>query len=124
MRNRQIIELLNRTGKTQTQLAARLGITRASVSERLNKKEEVDSIEFVKAVAELTGYSLCDLIKGEIAEEKIATVNEPLPSYGNAGLIAELNQVRKELIDCMKERDELKKFLPAGGEAKLKKQTK
>jgi hypothetical protein len=81
-------------------------------------KGVMPSIDFAIKWKEAFDENLIDLL----FEDHTGGVSEPTVSYGNAGLIAELNDVRKELIECMKERDELKKFLPVGGEAKLKKQ--
>jgi transcriptional regulator with XRE-family HTH domain len=138
MRNKRIIEVLNKAGKNQTDLSNRLKISRATVSERLNSEKEIDSISFIKAVADLTGLSVCDLIKDE---DLIGVVNEPLVRYQNTThmsyeneyrrALEEIKDTQRDLIIALKQKEkykdeleELKKFLPVGGEAKLKTKTK
>jgi hypothetical protein len=52
-------------------------------------------------------------------EEPTPVVEEPTPAYG---VVAELAECRKKLIECMEERDALKNFAGGSeGKTKLKK---
>lgn len=63
-RNERILEVLKNAGKSQTDLAHKLGLTRATVSQRLNGEKDIDSIEFLEAVSHLTRKPLSFLITG------------------------------------------------------------
>lgn len=64
-RNSRLKTALESTDVSQTKLAEMLGISRSSVNERLKKDTEIDSVEFVHAVAKLTGYDFVWLLLGE-----------------------------------------------------------
>lgn len=46
-----------------------------------------------------------------VPSQELLMAMEDKPKYQNHALIAELNDVRKELLSCMKEKEELKKKL-------------
>lgn len=85
-RNQRIKIALKEASVTQTQLAERLGVSHASVNERLNAKDtEIDSFEFLLAVSELTGKSPYWLYNGE--EQKASQY-----------LVDEVNKAKDTLI--------------------------
>jgi hypothetical protein len=60
-----------------------------------------------------------NLISMMFEEEPTPVVEEPTPAYG---VVAELAECRKKLIECMEERDALKNFARGSeGKTKLKK---
>jgi transcriptional regulator with XRE-family HTH domain len=63
-RNQRIKKSLRASGISQEQLAERLGITQAAIGKQLNKEDDIDSLGFIKAVAELTGASFQYLMDG------------------------------------------------------------
>ncbi len=76
-RNERILEELKKAGKSQADLAAKLGVSRAAVSERLNNEKAIDSFEFLLAVSELTGTDMSFLYQGiEFKEKLIEQVQE------------------------------------------------
>jgi transcriptional regulator with XRE-family HTH domain len=63
-RNNRIRKAID-TKSSQQKLAERLGITRQAVNLRLSAEKDIDSIDFINAVADLTGYSIKFLIEGK-----------------------------------------------------------
>jgi transcriptional regulator with XRE-family HTH domain len=63
-RNQRIKEALKSRGIAQTVLADKLGVSHATVNERLNKKEDIDSLTFIFTVRDLTGYNVSWLLDG------------------------------------------------------------
>lgn len=63
-RNQRIKDALRAKGISQERLAERLKISQGAVGKQLNKTEDIDSIGFIEAVAELTGRSRDYLIHG------------------------------------------------------------
>lgn len=78
-RNQRIKDALRRAGVSQEKLAERLNITQAAVGKQLNKAEDIDSLEFIDAVAELTGISRNQLLGWEYAQkgDDTSLVTEP-----------------------------------------------
>lgn len=64
-RNQRIKDALREKGIIQKKLAEHLNLTQAAIGKQLNKEGLIDSIAFVDAVAELTGYHRDYLIYGE-----------------------------------------------------------
>jgi transcriptional regulator with XRE-family HTH domain len=64
-RNQRIKKALKEKRVSQETLAEKLGVTQGAVGKQLNKEEDVDSIEFFKAVSELTGFSIDFLLYGD-----------------------------------------------------------
>ncbi len=64
----RILLALRRSGKNQSDLAKRLDRDRATVSEVLNKPGDIDSVRYLEATAEITGFSFEWLRTGEGAE--------------------------------------------------------
>src|SRR5688500_14253664 len=62
-RNLALKRALEIKNVSQEKLAKRLGISSQAVNERLNKDQDVDSLTFIDAVAELTGYTREQLIQ-------------------------------------------------------------
>lgn len=56
-RRKRILKALEESGKTRQSLADKLGLSRGAVSEMLNKEGEFDSVKYLEATAELTGFS-------------------------------------------------------------------
>lgn len=50
---------------SQQKVGDRLGISRQAVNMRLTADKDIDSIEFIEAVSELTGYSAIELLYGD-----------------------------------------------------------
>jgi transcriptional regulator with XRE-family HTH domain len=67
-RNSRIKKVLEPRG-LQQKVADKLGITRQAVNLRLSGDKEVDSVDFIKAVAEVTGRSFDWLITGKGEEQ-------------------------------------------------------
>jgi phage repressor protein C with HTH and peptisase S24 domain len=61
---------LDRSGKSLTDLARHMGLQQPSVSGVLNREGELDSLKYLEAASELTGYSFDWLHTGEGAEKK------------------------------------------------------
>jgi transcriptional regulator with XRE-family HTH domain len=64
-RNQRIKQALKEKRISQEMLAAKLGVTQGAVGKQLNKSDDVDSSEFIKAVSDLTGYSTEYLLTGK-----------------------------------------------------------
>lgn len=71
-RNNRIREAID-SRSSQQKVAERLGISRQAVNLRISGEKDIDSIEFVDAVAELTGLSRDFLIKGDSALNNVAS---------------------------------------------------
>ncbi len=65
-RNQRIKEVLKASKVSQTELAKALGVSHAAVNERLNKEEDIDSIQFLHTVSALTAVPLEYLITGDV----------------------------------------------------------
>jgi transcriptional regulator with XRE-family HTH domain len=74
-RNNRIREAIE-SKSSQQKVADRLKITRQAVNLQLSKKTDIDSVEFIDAVAELTGYSRDFLIKGTDSSWAVAKTEE------------------------------------------------
>lgn len=75
---------LSRAGKSLSDLARHLDRSQPSVSERISGDGEIDSIWFLKGVAELTGQSfnwLMDGEEGEASKEIPMEMREPSTEY-------------------------------------------
>lgn len=108
-RNQRIKEILKARKVSQTDLAKALGVSHATVNERLNKDEDIDSVEFIKAVALLTGYSFDDIMDGpkssassRSTRQELMVVNEIHSNYLSGKTIrpvaVTVNPQGKELI--------------------------
>lgn len=87
-RNQRIKNALKVSGVSQEKLADALRITQAAVGKQLNKEEDIDSVEFIKAVAKLTGHSFDDIMDGpkssassRSTREEVLVVNEIHSNY-------------------------------------------
>lgn len=117
-RNQRIIEAMKARGVTREALSKLLGVTPSAVTQKLNDKRVIDSIDFVYAVAKLTGYSPHFLIYGEEDDQKTtkafdaesqSIANDPIAAYRNE------KEVMKELIESQREtillqREEIKRL--------------
>lgn len=91
-RNQRIKDALKAKGVSQEKLAEKLNITQAAVGKQLNKDEEIDSIEFINAVAELTGYSFqWFVMSGEM--EKASPAIQPEIKYTVEDKIQKLEKI-------------------------------
>jgi transcriptional regulator with XRE-family HTH domain len=97
-RNSRIKKALEENGIAQEKLAKRLGISSQAVNERLNKGKEIDSIDFLLAVEDLTGRSFEWLRTGGDQKKMDNQVSEPEPSYNHEMLKMkmELDTLRNE----------------------------
>jgi transcriptional regulator with XRE-family HTH domain len=102
-RNSRLKKALKDAKISQEKLGEALGISSQAVSERLNKDQDVDSIEFVTAVATLTDYRPEWLLTGSGAKRKT-----DIPQIGDGEVIhignvkEPRNQVRENEMDYMK----------------------
>ena len=97
MKNRNILlkNALDAAGISQEKLAVELGVSRAAVSERLNKDVKIDSIDFVLAVCRLTGHRFTDFV---MLSEEVTQANEPAPAYGwKAQVLKGLEMLEQEI---------------------------
>lgn len=103
----RIIIALERSDKSQRDLAKAMGLTSPTVSSMLSKNE-IDSIKYLKAVEELTGFSF-EWLRTGIGPEKIESVNrveEPPLTYWQEKL-----KTKDELIEELKGRiNDMKKY--------------
>lgn len=95
----RIIEALDKSGKTRQALADKLGLGRGAVSDMLNKEGDIDSLKYIEATAELTGYSFDWIRTGNAstAEEQRANYNSELELY------RDLLRAKDDLIEQLKE---------------------
>lgn len=91
-RNQRIKDALKAKGISQEKLAEKLNITQAAVGKQLNKDEEIDSIEFINAVAELTGYSFQWFVMSE-EMEKASPAIQPEIKYTVEDKIQKLEKI-------------------------------
>lgn len=116
-RNQRIIEAMKARGVTREAVSKLLGVTPSAVTQKLNDKRVIDSIDFVYAVAKLTGYSPHFLIYGEEDDQPVkasdtepqSLANDPVATYKNE------KEVMKELIESQREtillqREEIKRL--------------
>lgn len=95
---KRIIYALEKSGKTRQSLADRLDLGRAAVSDMLNKEGEFDSLKYIVATAELTGFSFQWLCTGTGPEKEhsgvgVSRVEEPSLEY-----LSEKLKMKDELI--------------------------
>jgi transcriptional regulator with XRE-family HTH domain len=97
MKNRNILlkNALDDAGVSQEKLAHELGVSRAAVSERLNKDNKIDSIDFVLAVCRLTGHRFTDFVN---IGETMLVLREPPELYGwKAQVLKGLEMLEQEI---------------------------
>src|SRR5687768_7033485 len=75
-RNKRLKKAMKDKKVSQEKLGQFLGVTGQAVSDRLSSDQDVDSIEFISAVSELTGEDFYELMNG-----KPSTVDESIPDY-------------------------------------------
>ncbi|MCZ8021178.1 MAG: helix-turn-helix transcriptional regulator [Cyclobacteriaceae bacterium] len=107
-------------------------VKRATISNYENDKTE-PSIEQIRAFAKVFGIKVGELFDEETKDTFIYGILEEEPGKyikEKQVLLEELNELNKELRASEREKqrykdelEELKKFLPIGGEAKLKEKT-
>lgn len=61
---KRLIEVLELSKKTRQDLADKLGVGRAAVSDMLNKEGEIDSLKYISAAASITGASYLWILTG------------------------------------------------------------
>jgi transcriptional regulator with XRE-family HTH domain len=97
---------LERSRKSQRDLAKAMGLTSPTVSSMLSK-DEIDSIKYLKAVEELTGFNFEWIRTGTGPEKADAVVEEPQSAYWQT----QFKSSRDELIDELRSRiSEMKKY--------------
>lgn len=96
-RNFLIKRALDEAGVSQEKLSVELKVSRAAVSERLNKDADVDSIVFVTTVCKLTGKRFTDFV--DLPESVILGVSEPEEVYGGwkSVVLKGLEMLEKEM---------------------------
>jgi transcriptional regulator with XRE-family HTH domain len=121
IRKKRITEALEGINKYEEKLAKLLNVSRQAVGERLSKDKEINAIDFVVAVAQLTGRSFTWLAFGD--ESGANLVSEPPAPYGDCK--DQLNRCKDKLIACMEENkrltsemQELKNFISDHSRAK------
>lgn len=63
--NSRIKQVLKQAKVSQMKLAEHLGITDSAVNQKLNDSKDIDSLEFLRAVSELTRIPIYNLISDE-----------------------------------------------------------
>lgn len=104
---------LSRSGKSQTDLAKRLDKHTGTVSEMLSKESDIDSIAYVRATAELTGFSFEWLRTGEGPEQgsELTIVQESSNKY------LEGKDVRPVTVTVNPSGEELVSYVPVKAQA-------
>lgn len=100
-RNARLKKALSDQRISQDKLSKRLNVSRAAVSERLNKDVEIDSIEFVNAVAELTGVDRDWLFNGESRNRSDSSDS---PNREIVRVLVDQSKTQKEYIEFLKGR--------------------
>lgn len=140
--NERISGIIKVTKVSQIKLAEVLGVSDSAVNQKLKSKKDLDSIKFVKAVARLSGMSICDILSEDDTLTVVQDSKSPYIVRKSSSieleksrlehkvrlLENELSDTRRELIIALKQKDalkseldEIKKILPIGTTAKLKK---
>jgi transcriptional regulator with XRE-family HTH domain len=97
---------LERSRKSQRDLAKAMGLTSPTVSSMLSK-DEIDSIKYLRAVEELTGFSFEWIRTGTGPEKTEVVVEEPQSEYWQT----QFKSSRDELIEELRSRiSEMKKY--------------
>jgi phage repressor protein C with HTH and peptisase S24 domain len=92
VRNR-IIYALDKSSKTRQALAEKLGVGRGAVSDMLNKEGEFDSLKYLEATAELTGFNFEWLRTGEGREMPEGSSTIVDKTYSTSGVsFAQVNE--------------------------------
>ena len=115
--NQRIKEELERMKKSYTDIARILGITRQTVNDRLNSKKEIDSVDFINAVCQITGKPFSYFKKVELGssayqvkeEELVGLVSEAESEYMRAEASGDAARYWREKYEALKkENDALK----------------
>jgi len=89
---KRIIYALEKSNVSRQALADRLGLGRGAVSAKLTRDVEFDSLKYVEAAAELTGFSFHWIRTGQgperESESNASTVSEPEAIYTNRSVDA------------------------------------
>jgi transcriptional regulator with XRE-family HTH domain len=80
-RNQRIKDALRAAGVSQEKLAERLNITQAAVGKQLNKEGDIDSIDFIFTVADLTGRTPAYLMSGDMPAHREEALNAGLKYF-------------------------------------------
>lgn len=75
-RNQRILTALSQAEVQQAKLASRLGVTTSAVSQKLNHATDVNDINLVAAVSELTGVPFDYLCFGDLQPVSIKPLNQ------------------------------------------------
>jgi transcriptional regulator with XRE-family HTH domain len=102
-RNKRIKQALKVAGVSQQALADELNVTQASINQRLNAETEIDSVDFINAVAKLTGVTAEFLITGSNPQtpaivQEPADVKKYLSGKGIRPVTVVVNQQGRELM--------------------------
>jgi transcriptional regulator with XRE-family HTH domain len=120
-RNYRLKIALEQAGISQEKLAKLLDKTSQAVSERLNKAREVDSLQFIEAVARLTGYSFEWLRSGQGPEKTpdlLAMVAEPdIQNFNQFNDYLKGQHVRPVMVTVDKSGKELITYVPVKAQA-------
>jgi transcriptional regulator with XRE-family HTH domain len=102
-RNKRIKQALKVAGVSQQALADELNVTQASINQRLNAETEIDSVDFINAVAKLTSVTAEFLITGSNPQapaivQEPADVKKYLSGKGIRPVTVVVNQQGRELM--------------------------
>lgn len=98
---------LDRTDKSRRDIAKSMGLAASTVNSMLSK-DDIDSIKYLKAVEELTGYRFEWLRTGVGPEKVDEQVSEQLPDV----FVMDIVKTKNELIDELKGRiSDMKKYI-------------
>jgi transcriptional regulator with XRE-family HTH domain len=106
-RNDVLKKALSDAGVSQQKLAEKLGVSRTSVTERLNGDKEIDSVDFISAVSEITGVPFVMLIAKK--DDSYQMVEEPVANYNVKTMSIE--ELTKHMFDMEKKMAELERKL-------------
>jgi transcriptional regulator with XRE-family HTH domain len=101
----RIDHALEMSGKSRSDLATSLGVSRSSVSDMLNKPGEA-TMKYIQAAADLTGFSF-EWLRTGIG-----------PSKGPASNDSEVSELRARIAELEKENDVLRSALREIGSGK------
>ena len=80
-RNERIKDILKDLKISYTDVATQLGITKAAVSERLNKEKEIEDKKFIETISRITGVPKDALLTGENLDEIMVQLRQKRKTF-------------------------------------------